>query len=77
MCGLTIFTHPEYPGELQNWIIRDNSNGKSMQNAVFPGRVPVTVPRPGPMVLKYGLVVHRENAEAIDLDKLYKDYIQW
>jgi hypothetical protein len=58
--GMTMLSHRSIPGFPRPWILRRAS---SMQNPVFPGRVPVEVPVGKPLVLKYRLVLHRGPAE--------------
>jgi hypothetical protein len=53
--GLTILDNPENPGYPQPWILRKE---RSMQNAVFPGRKPITLTRGNTVVLNYTLLVH-------------------
>ena len=55
---VTICTHPTTPGFPQPWILRRQ---KSMQNPVFPGRDPVTLPLDRPLVLRYRIAVHRND----------------
>ncbi len=53
--GVTVMTHPNTPGFPQRWVLRDRP---SMQNPVFPGREPVSVPSDQPLKLHYRLVLH-------------------
>lgn len=55
--GLAVLVHPSCPGGPQPWILR---RSKSCQNAVYPGRRPVSVPADRPLVLKYRLLIHRD-----------------
>ncbi|MCF7849057.1 MAG: PmoA family protein [Kiritimatiellales bacterium] len=66
--GYAIFVHPGNPGGQRTWLLRSK---KSMQNAVFPGRVPVPVSTEKPLVLKYRVVIHKD----ADLDTLFKEYV--
>jgi hypothetical protein len=69
--GLAILVHPSNPGDITKWILRKQG---SMQNPVFPGREPVTIPQQDPILLKYRLIIHRGSTEDLDLEALYQDY---
>ena len=71
MSGLAILCHRSLPGYPQRWILR---RAGSMQNAVYPGQEPVTLSREEPLVLRYRLIVHRGNAQQVDLNKLQAQY---
>ena len=69
--GLAILCHRSLPGYPQRWILR---RAGSMQNAVYPGQQPVPLSRKNPLVLRYRLIVHRGNAQQVDLNKLQAQY---
>lgn len=69
--GLAILCHDSSPGYPQRWILRRKG---SAQNPVYPGRHPVPLSREKPLVLRYRLIIHRGNAESIELDKLQAEY---
>ena len=69
--GLAILCHRSLPGYPQRWILR---RAQSMQNAVYPGREPVLLSREEPLVLRYRLILHRGDAQQIDLDTLQAQY---
>ena len=69
--GLSILCHRSLPGYPQRWILRQTG---SMQNAVYPGQEPVLLSREKPLVLRYRLIVHRGNAQQVDLNKLQAQY---
>lgn len=52
--GVVIKSDPQNPAPSTHWIIRKST---SMQNAAYPGRQPVSIPRDQPLVLKYSLLV--------------------
>lgn len=52
--GVVIKSNPQNPAPSTHWIIRKSA---SMQNAAYPGRQPVSIPKDQPLVLKYSLVV--------------------
>ena len=69
--GLAVLTHPSTTGFPQQWILRARS---SMQNAVFPGRQPVAIPRDRPVILNYRLVLHRGALAPADITRLQAEY---
>ena len=54
--GVVIQSNPQNPLPNNNWILRKSA---SMQNAVYPGRQPVSIPINQPLVLKYTLMVFK------------------
>lgn len=68
--GITLMVHPDGSGASRNWILREK---KSMQNSVFPGRIPQLIPPEG-WTLKYRLIVHDGSLEAPPLEALYQSY---
>jgi methane monooxygenase PmoA-like len=71
--GLTVLTHPSTTGFPQPWILRARG---SMQNAVYPGRQPVAIPRDRPVILRYRLVLHRGELATADIERLQAEYAQ-
>ena len=69
--GLTVLTHPTTTGFPQSWILRARG---SMQNAVYPGRQPVAIPRDRPVILRYRIVVHRGELAPADIGRLQAEY---
>ena len=69
--GLTVLTHPSTTGFPQAWILRARG---SMQNAVYPGRQPVAIPRDRPVILRYRLVLHRGELPPADIERLQAAY---
>ena len=69
--GLAVLCHKSIPGYPTPWILRQK---ESMQNAVYPGRYPVPLSRQKPLVLRYRLIVHRGNAQQVNLDELQAQY---
>lgn len=61
-----------YSGPDQDWILRGPA-AVSMQNAVYPGRTPVLLPKTG-LHLRYRLVVQRHPLSAAALEGLLKQY---
>jgi hypothetical protein len=69
--GVTILCHPSLPGFPQKWILR---KARSMQNPVFPGRVPIALPTKEPLELRYRLIVHRGVASHEQLKLWFDKY---
>lgn len=69
--GLTVLTHPSTTGFPQPWILRARG---SMQNAVYPGRQPVALPRDRPVILRYRIVLHRGELTPADFARLQAEY---
>ena len=61
--AIAVLVHPENPGFPTPWILRKKG---SAQNAVWPGRHAITVPKDKPIILRYRILLHK-NA---DLTKL-------
>jgi hypothetical protein len=71
--GLSILCHPGTPNYPAPWILRQKA---SMQNIVFPGREPVGISMDHPVNLKYRLILHEGDANAVDLDLLQSEYAE-
>jgi methane monooxygenase PmoA-like len=69
--GLTVLTHPSTTGFPQSWILRARG---SMQNAVYPGRQPVAIPRDRPVILRYRIVLHRGELAPAEIGRLQAEY---
>ena len=69
--GLAILCHKSSPGYPQPWILRRN---RSAQNPVYPGQEAVPISRTNPLVLRYRLIIHRGDANNLELDKLQAEY---
>jgi hypothetical protein len=69
--GVAVLTHPSTTGFPQHWILRAKA---SMQNAVYPGRKPVAIPRDRPVILNYRLVLHRGELASADISRLQAEY---
>ena len=67
--AIAILVHPENPGYPTPWILRKKG---SAQNAVYPGRHAITVPRDKPLVLRYRLLLHKQ----ANLAKQHAAYIR-
>ena len=71
--GVAIFCSPKNPGYPERWILRDK---ESMQNAVYPGRNLITLPKGEELVLQYRLMVHKGDINPMDMDEIYQSYIK-
>jgi hypothetical protein len=72
--GVAILVHRDNPGvseEGADWILR---RGRSMQNAVFPGRNPVAISTITPTVLRYRLVIHDGTLIPEAINRLQEDF---
>lgn len=69
--GLTILCRRDMPGYPEPWILRQKG---SMQNVVYPGREMIDVPVDKPVVLHYRLIIHKGDAERLDITRLLKEY---
>lgn len=70
--GIAVFCDSSNPGHSGEWILRKKG---SMQNIVYPGRIPVALSKNG-LRLRYRLVIHDANIEKKDLENLYQDYLR-
>lgn len=74
--GLTIINHPLNPGvqrDQASWILRRKH---SMQNAVYPGREPILIPRNQPLRLGYRLVLHDGSLKEEQLSQISASFEQ-
>ncbi|MHC4478790.1 MAG: DUF6807 family protein [Planctomycetota bacterium] len=71
LSGLSVLCHKSNPLYPHRWILRRKG---SMQNPVWPGQLPVLIPRQQPVVLRYRLIIHSGDANHIDLNKLHAEY---
>jgi hypothetical protein len=55
--SIAVLVHKANPGYPTPWILRKKG---SAQNAVYPGRHAVVVPRDKPLVLRYRLLLHKK-----------------
>lgn len=69
--GIAVFSHVSNPGRSGEWILRKK---ESMQNVVYPGRMPVELPKNG-LRLRYRLVVHDNVVTSSELGNLFEQYI--
>ena len=67
--GVAIWSDPSNPEPSTNWILRKVD---SMQNSAFPGRIPVAIPFDQPLVLKYSLLVYKDNMTLKQIKKAMK-----
>jgi hypothetical protein len=67
--GVVIFSNPQNPAPSDNWILRKSA---SVQNAVFPGRQPVSIPFDQPLILKYSILVFQGDLSAKQIKKAMK-----
>ena len=68
--GVVVLSHPSNPGHPQPWILRKE---KSMQNAAFPGREPVSLSEDG-LAFRYRMVVYEGELASSVIQKMYRAY---
>lgn len=71
--GVAVIVHPSSAGYPQSWILRSPAT-PSMQNPVWPGPDPASLPRGEETRLRYRLVVHRGGASSVDLGAMATDF---
>lgn len=71
--GILILCHPSNPGFPPGWIIR---NEGSMQNPVYPGREPVRVPQSEQTILRYRMIIHKNELNKNAIQQLFSNYAQ-
>lgn len=64
--GVAIYSDPTNPSPSNQWILRKSA---SMQNAAYPGRVPVSIPIDQPLTLKYTLFVYEGSLNTHQIKK--------
>ena len=69
--GVLLMAHPDNPGDPRQWILRKK---KSMQNAVYPGRDPITLHQGDSFRLQYRMVLHKGTEKQINPVELYRKY---
>lgn len=69
--GVAILSHHDNPGFPEPWILR---RAKSMQNAVFPGRHPLSLSPEKPLRLRYRLFIHDGTADAAQVAKVHEHF---
>jgi hypothetical protein len=71
--GLVMIVHESNPKSSKSWpwILRGK---RSMQNAVYPGRDPVTLPTDRSIVLRYRLVIHDGTLSDTTIDSIQKNF---
>jgi hypothetical protein len=68
--GVVILSNTQNPSPSSNWILR---KAASMQNAVYPGRQPISIPFDQPLVLKYSLLVYQGEMNQKQIKKAVKE----
>lgn len=67
--GVVIRSNPSNPAPSTLWILRQKA---SMQNAMFPGRQPVSIPFDRPLTLNYTLLVYKGDLSKKQIKKAVK-----
>ncbi|MGS2762599.1 DUF6807 family protein [Sinomicrobium sp. M5D2P9] len=71
--GIVLFCDPGNLPSFQGWILRKN---ESMQNAAFPGKNPIPIPREKPLKFRNRLIVHPGNLTTAEIQDIYRDFIR-
>lgn len=69
--SVAILRHPLLPQGSEKWVLRREH---SMQNPIFPGRIPVDISQSQPIVLRYRIVLQRDSLDADSLAHLLECY---
>ncbi len=65
--GITVISHRDNPGHPHPWILRKQ---KSMQNAAYPGQIPISISKNNPLRLRYRMVISNGNFDLSLVDEL-------
>ncbi|UGU18206.1 PmoA family protein [Sinomicrobium kalidii] len=71
--GIVIMCDPRKLPSFRGWILR---RSQSMQNAAFPGREPIAVPKEKPLKFRNRLVVYRDTLTVAKIQGIYNDFIK-
>ncbi|EIJ39405.1 hypothetical protein JoomaDRAFT_2426 [Galbibacter orientalis DSM 19592] len=67
--GVIIIASKENPTPNNKWILRSK---KSMQNAVYPGNIPVKISKENPTILKYRMILYKNKISSSLLNHFYQ-----
>ncbi len=71
LSGVAILCHPQTPGKPHQWVLRQSG---SMQNHVYPGRVPILLSQDEPLTLRYRLLIHRGEPDPAQIEERLRAY---
>ncbi|MBC9794678.1 DUF6807 family protein [Sinomicrobium weinanense] len=71
--GIVLMCHPAKLPSFRGWILRKH---QSMQNAAFPGREPIAIPKEKPLRFRNRLVVHQGTLDKDDIKQIYRDFVR-
>ncbi len=71
--SLTLMCDPYDPDPFHGWILRDKG---SMQNAAFPGRTPVPIPKEKTIRMQYALFLHRPDLNNEQIESVYEQFLK-
>lgn len=71
--GIVLMSDPGELPSFQGWILRKN---QSMQNAAFPGRKPISIPKDKPLKFRNRLVVHSGALKKVEIEELYRNFVK-
>lgn len=69
--GVIVLSHPANPKHPQKWILREKS---SMQNVVYPGKVPVAIDYGETISLHYRMVIYDGDSPGESPEECYVQY---
>ncbi len=72
--GILVIAHPSNPGDPGKWILREKN---SMQNAVYPGKIPVVLNMGEGFTLRYCLVIYEGDTDQLDPGEQYREYLHF
>ncbi len=67
--GVVIITNESNQEPNKSWILRKSA---SMQNAVFPGKTTFSIPFDKPLILKYSLIIYRDEMTTKQIKRALK-----
>ncbi|HDS06244.1 MAG TPA: hypothetical protein ENO05_01335 [Bacteroides sp.] len=71
--GILMMSDPANPGDPEQWVLREKH---SMQNAVFPGNIPVVLNHRDSFTLNYCMVIHEYPPAQFDPAEQYREYLE-
>lgn len=69
--GITVLSHPSSADYPPVWILNPKS---SMQNPVYPGRYRTELPVNTPVILRYRVIIHKGDLQAVNVPKIKAGY---
>ncbi|WP_268223646.1 DUF6807 family protein [Sinomicrobium oceani] len=70
---IVMMCNPETLPSFQGWILRKDN---SMQNAAFPGRTPISIPKDQPLHFRNALLIHSGTLTAPEVTDIYNSFFR-